>query len=389
MFIIQKSTASLSTCLSNYFSDVSASIPTKAAFSKARLSLSHTVFKRLNFWIVNQFYRQVRFEKWKGFRVLAIDGSTLRLPDHSSLAQKFSKHSFGAQRSVDRWMSRVSFLYDVLNKVVIDAQMESFHTSEAELCRGHLGFLRKGDLVTFDRYYASHYLFSVLQHKQVDFLFRMRDHSWKCVKTFVASGMKEQIVDLEVYPHSPVGKRIPSNVDKNVRIRLIKQVSKSGQVRVYATSLLDKEQYSKTAIINLYRKRWGVEEAYKTLKARLDVIHFSGKTMQAVQQDFYAKVFLISLTSILKTGLNPTLKRKTRTENKDGRTPIINNSFAITQTKTLLKRLQMAFDHLDDSLLQFCLRVGANIEYSRIGSTSPRVKDKGRQRSFNQNYKHV
>jgi len=46
-------------------------------------------------------------------------------------------------------------------------------------------------------------------------------------------------------------------------------------------------------IINLYRQRWGVEEAFKTLKARLDVIHFSGKTLHAVQQDFYANVFLI------------------------------------------------------------------------------------------------
>ncbi len=284
-------------------------------------------------------------------------------------------------------MSRVSFLYDVLNEVVIDAQMESFRTSEAELCREHLGYLQKGDLVTFDRYYASHYLFSVLRHKQVHFLFRMRDHSWKCVQSFIASGLKDQIVDLEVHPYSPVTKRIPANVDKNMRIRLIKQVSKSGEVRVYATSLLEKEQYSNTAIINLYKRRWGVEEAYKTLKARLDVIHFSGKTIHAVQQDFYAKVFLISLTAVLKTGLKPTLKRKVQTQNKSGRTPIINNSFALCQTKTLLKQVQFEFCRIEEWLYLFSLRVNANIEYSRVGQSSTRAKYKGRQRSFNQNYK--
>jgi hypothetical protein len=375
--------------LASYFSDVSVRIPTKAAFSKLRASLSYKVFKRLNLWIVNQFYQQGNYKKWKGFRILAIDGSTLQLPDHPSLTEKFSRHAFGAQRSVDRWMSRVSFLYDVLNKVVIDAQMESFKTSEAELCRAHLGFLRKGDLVTFDRYYASHYLFSVLQHKHVHFLFRMRDHSWRCVKEFIAAGLSEQIVDVEVYPYSPVAKRIPANVDKKVRIRLIRQVSRSGEVRVYATSLLDTAQYSQTAIINLYRKRWGVEEAFKTLKARLDVVHFSGKTVHAVQQDFYAKVLLISLTSVLKFDLQPNLKRKTKTENKHRRTPIINNSFAISQTKTLLKRMQFIFDQLDEWLYQFSVRVRANIEYSRVGSSSPRTKDKGRLRSFNQNYKYV
>lgn len=387
MFIIQKASSSLSVCLTDYFSEVGARIPTKSAFTQSRSSLCYKVFKRLNFWVVNQFYWQTNYKKWKGFRVLAVDGSTLQLPDHPSLAGKFSQHSFGAQRSVDRWMSRVSFLYDVLNEVVIDAQMESFRTSEAELCREHLGYLQKGDLVTFDRYYASYYLFSVLRHKQVHFLFRMRDHSWKCVQSFTASSLKDQIVDLEVHPYSQVTKRIPANVDKNMRIRLIKQVSKSGEVRVYATSLLEKEQYSNTAIINLYKRRWGVEEAYKTLKARLDVIHFSGRTIHAVQQDFYAKVFLISLTAVLKTGLKPTLKRKVQTQNKSGRTPIINNSFALCQTKTLLKQVQFEFSCIEDWLYLLSLRVNATIEYSRVGQSSTRAKYKGRQRSFNQNYK--
>jgi IS4 transposase len=165
----------------------------------------------------------------------------------------------------------------------------------------------------FDRYYASHYLFSVLLHKKVHFLFRMRDHSWKCVQSFIASGLKEEVVELNVYPYSKVAKKIPANVGKTIQVRLVKQVTRSGEIRVYATSLLDKEVYSRTAIINLYKQRWGIEEAYKTLKARLDVIHFSGKTVKAVQQDFYANVFLITLASVLKADIKPSLKRKKRT----------------------------------------------------------------------------
>jgi hypothetical protein len=169
------------------------------------------------------------------------------------LQEKFSRHAFGAKKSVERWMSRISFLYDVLNGVVIDAQMESFDTSEANLCDQHLVFLRKGDLVIFDRYYASHYLFSVLLHKKVHFLFRMRDHSWKCVQSFIASGLKEEVVELNVYPYSKVAKKIPANVGKTIQVRLVKQVTRSGEIRVYATSLLDKEVYSRTAIINLVK----------------------------------------------------------------------------------------------------------------------------------------
>ena len=335
--------------------------------------------------ICNLFYQHNKGKKWKGFRILSVDGSTLRLPDHPSLGEKFSQHAFGAKKTVKRWMSRISFLYDVLNNVVIDAQMESFDTSEATLCDQHLGFLRKGDLVIFDRYYASHYLFSVLFHKQVHFLFRMRDHSWKCVKNFMASGLMEQIVDLE----APVAKKIPANVDKKVRIRLIKQVSRSGVVKVYATSLLDNVQYSRKSMINLYKQRWGVEEAYKTLKARLDVIHFSGKTVHAVQQDFYANVLLISLTSILRAEIPVTLKTKKKSQNKDGRIPIINNSFAIAQVKKLLKRAYFSFHEIIKWINQFVRYVKNSIEYSRKGQSNPRKTDKGHHRVYAQNYKTV
>jgi len=321
--------------------------------------------------ICKLFYQSSNSKKWKGFRVLSVDGSTLRLPNHPSLAKKFSRHSFGAKKSVERWMSRISFLYDVLNNVVIDAGMESFDTSEATLCDRHLGFLSKGDLVVFDRYYASHYLFSVLLHKQIHFLFRMREHSWTCVK------------------YSKVAKKIPTNVNRKVQIRLIKQVSKSGEVKVFATSLLDEVKYSKKSIINLYKCRWGIEEAYKTLKARLDVIHFSGKTLQAVQQDFYANVFLISLTSILKSQIPVMLKTKKKSQNKEGRIPVINNTYAIAQVKKLLKSTYFAFDQITDWMQQFLRNVKSAIEYSRKGQSNPRKPDKGHNRVFAQNYKTI
>lgn len=389
LFIIQKSNSSLSVCLSDFFQSQGLPSPTKSSFTQARSNLCFKVFKRLNILVYTIFYQSVNYKKWKGFRILSIDGSTLRLPDHPSLSEKFSNHKFGAKRTVSHSMARVSFLYDVLNKVVIDAQMESFNTAEATLCDQHLGFLKKGDLVVFDRYYASHYLFSILNHKKVDFLFRMKDHSWKCSKEFINSKDDERIVELQAHPYSKVTKKIPSNVSKKVKIRLIKHRKKSGEVSVYATSLLDAQKYSRKAIINLYKQRWEIEEAYKTLKARLDVIHFSGKTSHAVQQDFYANVMLISLTSILKFNLKPKLKTKKKTENKENRIPIINNTYALSQTKKLLQRLYFEMETLSLWFEEFIQYIQSVIEYSRKGQSNPRKKDKGRNRGFSQNYKTV
>ena len=355
----------------------------------ARANLCYKVFKRLNLFIGRLFYQKATYRKWKGFRVLAVDGSTIPLPNHASLRAKFSTHQFGRKKSVSKWMSRVSFLYDVLNKVVIDAQMESFNTSEATLCNQHLGFLKQQDLVLFDRYYASHYLLSVLTHKKVQFLFRMRLDSWKAVSAFVASTLNEQTVELEAYKYSKVSKKIPANVNKKVKVRLVKHRKKNGEISVYATSLLDEQRYSRKSIISLYRERWTVEEAYKLLKARLDVIHFSGKTIQAVQQDFYANVLLISLASVLKFNIKAQLKTKTKTENKEHRKPMINNTYALAQAKKLLKQLFFDFENIHNWLCDFILKVGKQIEYSRKGQNNTRKKDKGRHRTFNQNYKPI
>jgi len=389
LFLIQKTTSSLSVSLTDFFADSKRLPPSKSAFSQARVKLCYKVFKRLNLLICRLFYTQGGVDKWNNFRVLSIDGSTIALPNHPSLGEKFTEHCFGVNKSVKKWMSRVSFLYDVLNNILIDAQMESFTTSEASLCKAHLGFLRKGDLVLFDRYYASHYLFSVLLHKQIHFVFRMNHHSWKCVKAFMASDLQEQIVEIQPYPYSKVARQIPDNVCSKVQIRLVKHISKSGRVSCYATSLVDTQQFTVQDITQLYTKRWGVEEAFKTLKARLDVVHFSGKTVQAVQQDFYAKVFLISLTAILKSNIKPSLKKKKNTQNTEQRKPIINNTFAMAQTKNLIRKVYFSFKKIAEEILYYLTLVKNAVEYSRKGLKARRKKDKGRRKTFNQNYKPI
>jgi hypothetical protein len=70
----------------------------------------------------------------------------------------FGQHSFGPKADALKSMARISYLYEVYNGLVIDAQMEGFSTSETALCWGHLSHCKPGDLLLFDRYYASHQL---------------------------------------------------------------------------------------------------------------------------------------------------------------------------------------------------------------------------------------
>jgi len=62
-----------------------------------------------------------------------------------------------------------------------------------------------------------------------------------------------------------------------LKLRLIR-VENNGQVEVLITSLLDMGKYPIEIFRDLYHLRWPVEEDYKTMKCRLELENFSGKS---------------------------------------------------------------------------------------------------------------
>ena len=83
---------------------------------------------------------------------------------------------------------------------------------------------------------------------------------------------------------------------------------------------------SKRIFVNLYECRWKIEEGYKLLKARVELENFSGKTALAVKQDFFAKIFMMSLSAILAFPIEERIKKEIKKETDE------------TLTKTLLKK---------------------------------------------------
>ncbi|MEM9337493.1 MAG: IS4 family transposase, partial [Bacteroidota bacterium] len=332
------------------------------------------VFKRLNRVVVTLFYQQANFKKWKGFRVLAVDGSTLALPgNHTSLKKIFTYYKFGPKADAGHWMSRISYLYDVFNGLVIDAQMKSYRTSESTLCKLHMPFVKKGDLLLFDRYYASLERMFLLQAKGVHFLFRMKDNWWKCVEKFVQSELDEQIVDILLPSiHQHLLKKYP-HLTKVIKIRLIKKKNRKGEVQVFATSLLDEKTYSKKAILNLYKQRWSIEEAYKMIKCRLEVADFSGLTAWAIQQDFFAKTLLITLCNALCFGIQPKLpKRQPVKRGMEKRVPIINRTYAMKQVINMLTKVTFSLDSFSEWFRRFSIKISKQVEYSPRNQSNKR-----------------
>ncbi len=177
--------------------DVAKRIVTKAALTKARLKLKYEAFLDLNSNLIEHFYENFQPQKWNGFTLLAIDGSTVQLPRIEAIADHFG--AWKPRQGGKCPMARVSQMFDPLNRITVDAIIEPKETGERELAAFHFLKLMPKDLILLDRGYPAYWLFNLIISRGADFCARVQR---KMARQFYNSGKKEKIISLQVSPSS-------------------------------------------------------------------------------------------------------------------------------------------------------------------------------------------
>jgi len=264
---------------------------TPSAFCQARKKLDPRALMALNRPLLKSFEDHFSPRLWHGLRLLAVDGSTACLPNTDDVIATFGAPPVGASAPLARFSRR----YDVLNNLVIEANLEAHHVSE----RVHLAATRDNDLILYDRGYPAFWLFALHHQEQRHFCARMTLNFSHEVTDFLDRGKSSEVVWFTPGPKACQQCRRYGLSCEPIPLRLIRVPLKGGQTEVLATSLLDEQAYPTPWFKHLYHLRWGVEEGYKQEKCRLEIENFSGLSAQFVQQDFYAKIFALNLTAFL------------------------------------------------------------------------------------------
>lgn len=328
---------------------------TKGALSQARAKLNPWAFKRLNEVTCNTFYERVEYYIWYGLRVLAVDGSRLVLPNHPSVVKEFGQHSFGPKADSPRSLAMASMLYDVLNQITIDAEIAPYSSSERDLLMKHIDKTKAGDILLLDRGYPCVWLLFLLKARGVEFCVRMKEDWWLTVKEFTESTDKERIVTFSL-PKKDRKKLAdyPEIMDQTITCRLIKIELETGEKEILCTSLTDMEKYEYVEFDSLYHYRWNEEEAYKLLKSRIELENFSGKTAIAVKQDFFAKVFLMTLCAAYAHPIEEKVTNEYKADKERVHDQKINRTNALSMTQDILisvmikKQYKKALEAFDD-----------------------------------------
>lgn len=282
----------------------------KSAFSEARKKLKSTVFKALNRLLIQQIEVDGNMKTWRGFRLYAIDGTRIRLPNLPDIIAFFG--TLGNDNKEHACpMGLASACYDVLNNLMIDTRIGHSSGSERMHAIEHLKYVVSNALMIYDRGYPALWFMQAHLERSIDFCIRCPWNLYNETRDFYLSNQREAIVTLTPRGESKKKCHEHSVSDKPFKVRLVRVDLPGGEKEILITSVLDSKTISYKDFKWLYHQRWSVEEAYKRLKSRLEVENFSGKSVLSVKQDFYAKMMTYNLEGLLAGAAEPKVKKET------------------------------------------------------------------------------
>ena len=255
---------------------------------------------------MSEYYEQ-ESKLYKGYRLLAVDGCGLQLPNGEEILEEFG--SVNNRRNLNQSWSTV--VYDVLNNLSIDAQLNKYGESERKYAIEQFKKIRqdgkqRNDIILADRGFPSLELFVELIQIGYNFIIRYNGKNFlKETRELISSEEKDRIMEI------PLGKGNKRSKNKNIKdllskgvqdkitLRILKIRLDNGVYEYLITSLLDTEKFTEEDFKHLYSLRWKEEVYFDFLKNKIEIENFSGKTAETIRQDYYSMILVSNIHSLI------------------------------------------------------------------------------------------
>ena len=258
------------------------------AFAAARSHLHVPALQGLNDWVIERADAAGLVSRWRGFRLVAGDGSVL-MP--AIRRCKRTRHLADGDQ-------RLFALHLPGSELMLHAAVHSSGVSERAMLMEALDKLGCEDVLLLDRGYPAAWLVNVLVQRGMRFVIRCDTTAggFNAVRRFMRSGLAEAQVLLNAPDVADACDWGCSSQAPTVR--LVRQIAPSGAQRVLMTNL-SAEQAAAADFGDLYHRRWRIEEAFKRLKHRLHLEAVSGLSQHALLIDVAAKVLADNIAALL------------------------------------------------------------------------------------------
>jgi len=120
----------------------------------------------------------------------------------------------------------------------------------------------------------------------------------------------------------------------------IKIILDSGEEEVLITNLTDK-RFGKNAFKKLYFMRWSIETKYDIVKNKLELENFNTRTIESIEQDFYATMLLANFASSCAIDVQEEINKECNNKgNKYQQKANMNELFGILKDRLVLALIQ-------------------------------------------------
>jgi len=267
-----------------------------AAFSLARYKIKLSFFVELNRLLVD--YCQEGGELWKGYRLLAGDGSTVSLPPSKQIKQHFGVYSEKGGE-IKSCMARIFMLYGIHSNIVVSSEISGMQVSEKVMLKNCLGTLKSSNhLIVLDRGFGYFNICHELIRQKKSFCIRLSTAQSLFSRSALRSPLNDFITDWE--PSEAEKGTCPELDDcSSIKVRVSKIRLRTGEIELLVSSLFDMESIRLTDMAELYGFRWGVEEAFKKLKPKMKLEQFGSRKPDGIFQEFEAHIFMMNIISMM------------------------------------------------------------------------------------------
>ena len=316
--------------LMEYF-NLKTSMPTVSAFVQQRNKVDHRAFEVLFHTFTKAVDEQALF---KGYRLLAVDGSDLHTPTNKDEADSYHKGTNG-QKPYN--LFHLNALYDLQRRIYTDAIVQG-----RKQYNEHRAFVTMVDrdeasvptVYIADRGYESYNNMAHIIEKGQKFLIRAKDlnsnsilsgtRSRHCEEfdTILSVGLtRKQTNDvkqsnLKLISHTQTFDFLPKTSKKSIPMqpyylsfRVVRFKLTEDTYEVLLTNLHE-DEFSVSELKNLYAMRWGIETSFRDLKYSLALSYFHSKKTENILQEIFARLTMYNFAELITSHV--VVKQKNR-----------------------------------------------------------------------------
>ncbi len=296
----------------NYSSDM----PTDTAYKKQLDKIKAEAFEH----IFREFNKPIKIKAgFKGYRVIACDGSDLRIPRNPSDEKTFIKN-----KETENGFNQlhINALYDIFGRTYVDLLIQN-GTEKNE----HSAVITMVDRVTLskktiflcDRGYESYNSFAHIIENGYKFLVRVKDvESTGILRGISLPNSDEFDVNVDIILTRKHPNEVRNNRKKykflskkakfdflenddfyNMRLRIVRfAIPNTDKFEAVITNLPQKS-FSPADLCELYHLRWGIETSFRKLKHNVGLSYLHAKKSSSIIKEVFASLILYNFCELI------------------------------------------------------------------------------------------